>query len=165
MVPVPSFLQVWYHVLLYRWYQIKSSLRFSSTCCFPCGTKCINSSGLVPRALSIWYQMHHFLEFSSNPYYPDGTKSSQLSDLVPNALPGSVPRINNDNSIISNGCFHRHFMESFFMQQNLYFLPDPQGHGSFGIIFFDARRTGSFAVLSSLLVPVIFATSSRSTFS
>ena len=41
--------------------------------------------------------------------------------------------------------FYRHFMESFFMQQNLYFLPDPQGHGSFGMIFFDARRTGSLA--------------------
>ena len=52
----------------------------------------------------------------------------------------------------------------FLPQHCLYFLPLPHGHGSFGYIFFSARTFGPFATLSSLLVPVTFATCSLSTF-
>ena len=49
-------------------------------------------------------------------------------------------------------------------QHCLYFLPLPHGHGSFGYTLSSVRFFGAFCRLSSLLVPVTFATSSRSTF-
>lgn len=49
-------------------------------------------------------------------------------------------------------------------QHCLYFLPEPHGHGSFGYTFAAARFFGVFVAVSSLFVPVTFATCSRSTF-
>ena len=51
-----------------------------------------------------------------------------------------------------------------FRKQFLYFFPLPQGHISFGYIFLVDLFTGPFEALSSLLVPVTFATCSLSLF-